>query len=168
MSYHKQGPPSQTEELYRQGVIIEDNAGRHVQEILLGPSLNLVIECWRWHLVRQQDNIRMVVIQGDSSIMSDALERVCWAPRDSPKRLLDCGTELGHGHFHMKLLAKYIFVILSWGGGAKNKSKKKWRERARERNSRPAPATHPVWGQPGLYKTLFQKFFFKFTIKIKS
>nr|XP_034360949.1 small nuclear ribonucleoprotein G-like [Arvicanthis niloticus] len=50
--------------------------GRHVQEILSGPSRNLVIECVEITTSRQQDNIRMVVIQGDSSIMSDASERV--------------------------------------------------------------------------------------------
>ena len=73
MSYQKQGPPSQTEEIYRQEVIIEANAGRHAQEILLGPSMNLVSECVEMTISRQQDNIRMVAIQGDSNIMSDTL-----------------------------------------------------------------------------------------------
>uniref|UniRef100_A0A2K5C0L5 Small nuclear ribonucleoprotein G n=1 Tax=Aotus nancymaae TaxID=37293 RepID=A0A2K5C0L5_AOTNA len=55
------------------------NGGRHVQGILRGfdPFMNLVIdECVEMATSRQQNNIGMVVIRGNSIIMLEALERV--------------------------------------------------------------------------------------------
>uniref|UniRef100_A0A8C7BMW0 Small nuclear ribonucleoprotein G n=1 Tax=Neovison vison TaxID=452646 RepID=A0A8C7BMW0_NEOVI len=53
------------------------NGGRHVQGILFDPFMNLVIdECVEMATSRQQNNIGMVVIRGNSIIMLEALERV--------------------------------------------------------------------------------------------
>ncbi|XP_033273540.1 small nuclear ribonucleoprotein G-like [Orcinus orca] len=55
------------------------NGGRHVQGILRGfdPFLNLVIdECVEMATSGQQNNIGIVVIQGNSIIMLEALEGV--------------------------------------------------------------------------------------------
>ncbi|KAM3850837.1 LOW QUALITY PROTEIN: small nuclear ribonucleoprotein G-like [Vipera latastei] len=53
------------------------NGGRHVQGIYFESFMNLVIdECVEMAPVRQQNNIGMVVIRGNSIIMLEALERV--------------------------------------------------------------------------------------------
>ncbi|XP_045842742.1 small nuclear ribonucleoprotein G-like [Meles meles] len=55
------------------------NGGRHVQGILQGfdPFMNLGIdECVKMATSGQRNNIGMVVIQGNSIIMLEALERV--------------------------------------------------------------------------------------------
>uniref|UniRef100_A0A673VTH7 Small nuclear ribonucleoprotein G n=1 Tax=Suricata suricatta TaxID=37032 RepID=A0A673VTH7_SURSU len=55
------------------------NGGRHAQGILqeFDPFMNLVIEeCVKMATRRQQNNIGMVVIRGNSIIMLEALEGV--------------------------------------------------------------------------------------------